>query len=174
MKAQVVTMLVLAVLVVGSGIGYFANNVAGHATTKTTVSTYTLILTKGIVPESSQTSSPTAFTTYFDFPVSVNYSGAWNLAYWGQNGTASQGYQVYCNACYGGTTRYNVYGSLSGSGEYQMDVTTYGLGYVENTLCVEAAILGAATGNLTLTVLGEAGTATSLNPTAEVCATLAV
>jgi hypothetical protein len=71
--------------------------------------------------------------------------------------------------------QYNVYGNLTGSGNYQTEITTYGVGYVENVLCVDAAILNAPTGTLTLTVVGTTGIATApINPTVEVCATYGV
>ena len=111
----------------------------------------------------------------FYYQVSVNYSGSWNLAYWGQNGTLTQNNAVYCNECYGGIMQYNVYGNLTGSGNYQTEITTYGADYMENVLCVDAAILNANTGTLTLTVLGKTGTATAaISPTVEVCVTYAV
>lgn len=113
--------------------------------------------------------------TYFHYQVSVNYSGSWNLAYWGQNGTLSQNTTVYCNECYGGTMQYNVHGNLTGSGYYQTEITTYRLGYAENVMCVEGAILNANAGTLTLTVAGKTVNATApINPTIEVCITYGV
>jgi hypothetical protein len=145
--------------------------------TLTTMTTATLSATnsESITSESTQTSLDTNFTTNFYYQVSVNYSGSWNLAYWGQNGTLTQNNAVYCNECYGGVMQYNVYGNLTGSGNYQTEITTYGVGYVENVLCIDAAILNANTGTLTLTVLGKTGIATALiNPSVEVCVTYAV
>jgi hypothetical protein len=70
--------------------------------------------------------------------------------------------------------QYNVYGGQTGSGNYQTEITTYGVGFVENVLCVDAAMVNAGTGNLTLTVVGKTGIATAVNPTVEVCVTYAV
>jgi hypothetical protein len=70
---------------------------------------------------------------------------------------------------------YNVSGNRTGSGNYSTGIGTYGPGNVENVLCVEAAILNAPSGTLTLTVASTTGIATaSTNPTVEVCVVQAV
>lgn len=47
MKGQVASALIVVALVVGSGIGYFANTNSNHATTETVVTTYTVTLPQG-------------------------------------------------------------------------------------------------------------------------------
>ncbi len=114
--------------------------------------------------ESYQTSLDTTFTTNFYYPISINYSGSWNLVYWGTNGTVTQ-YNF---------THYNVKGNLTGSGNYETTITTYGVGYVENTLCAKATKLDSRNLTLALTVLTQTNSTTGSNPSAEVCATMAV
>lgn len=124
-------------------------------------------------PTSSQTSVNTTFATNFSWYISVNYSGSWNLVYWGQNGT----YGSQENLIPGQTTyTYNVKGDLNGSGNTMTTVVTYGAGYVENTLCAQATRLDSRGLTLTLTVLGPPhnDSTTASNPSVEVCATYAV
>jgi hypothetical protein len=111
----------------------------------------------------------TTFITNFYFPISINYSGSWNLRYWGYNGTATQP---------------NVKGNLNGSGDYQTTIVTYGVGYVENTLCAEATKLDSLNLTLTLAMGGppyriEGGyhslvSTNATDPSAETCFTIAV
>jgi len=119
------------------------------------------------------------FTTYFHYPISINYSGSWNLVYWAENGTATP-YTVTIatyspgSGPYNLTVIYNIMGNLNGSGNYERMMTTYGVGYVENTLCAKATELDSQSLPLTLTVVGRTNSATPSNPTAEVCVTFAV
>ena len=94
----------------------------------------------------------------FYYPISINYSGSWSLAYWveGQN---------------------SVKGTLSGSGNYQTTITFYVVGYAEDTLCANATKLSGDSLqqndlNLTLSVLGATNSTTASST--EVCATMAV
>jgi hypothetical protein len=128
----------------------------------------------------SQTTQSTApdndFTTYFYYDISISYNGSWSLMYWGQNGTFTNNETVYCNQCYGNEMSYNVVGNLTGSGNYSYTVTTYGIGYTENNLCVNATKLGDLQQNkvLTLRIIQNTGNTSGSNPTVEVCATQAV
>jgi len=120
---------------------------------------------------SSETSFNTTFTTNFYYPISINYSGSWNLVYWGENGTVPQnsstipGHPLW---------QYNVKGNLNSSGNYETTITTYGVGYVENMLCAKATKLGSQSLTLTLTVVGTTNSTTASNPSTEVCVTWAV
>lgn len=114
--------------------------------------------------ESSETALGTTFTTNFYFSISINYSGSWNLVYWGTNGTVSQ-YNY---------TNYNVKGNLNGSGYYDTTIVTYGVGYVENTLCANAIKLDSQNLTLTLTVLTTANSTVASNPSVEACGTYGV
>ncbi len=108
-----------------------------------------------ISSESSQT-----FTTYFHYSISINYSSSWNLVYWGHDGTGTQ---------------INVRGNFNGSGNYETEVTTYGVGYVENTLCSNATKLDSQNNlTLTLTVITFTNSTNAYDPSVEVCATQAV
>lgn len=148
----------LVILVAGSlGIGYLVGNI--NQLTTTTVTITTTVYSSLTTSVNSQTSIDTTFTTNFYWYISINYSGSWNLVYWGYNGTA---------------TNYNVKGSLNGSGNYQTTVVTYGVGYVENTLCAKATKLDSRNLALNLTVLGNTNSTTASNPSAEVCGTYAV
>jgi hypothetical protein len=102
--------------------------------------------------------SQTTFTTRFTYPISINYSGSWNLVYRAQNGTITQ---------------FNVNGNLNGSGDFKITIATYGVGHVENTLCAEATKLDSQSLPLTLTVLVETNSTTASDPSTEVCVTYA-
>jgi hypothetical protein len=125
--------------------------------------------------ESTQTSLDTTFTTYFHYPISINYSGSWNLVYWGENGTVPQNSSTIPgrNPAYV-PWQYNVKGNLTGSGNYRTAITTYGVGYVENMLCAKATKLDSQSLTLTLTVVGTTNSTTASNPSAEVCVTYGV
>ncbi|HEV2226154.1 MAG TPA: hypothetical protein VGR56_05040, partial [Nitrososphaerales archaeon] len=69
---------------------------------------------------------------------------------------------------------YNFKGNLNGSGNYETRITTYGVGYVENTFCARATKLDSLNLALTLTVLGETNSTTSSSASAEACVTFAV
>jgi len=189
MRNEVVAAFVILLVIASAGVGYFI----GSSSQRVTASVSTTTLTATTLPASScgpfgcdistttfegGTALDTTFTTKFYYQISINYSGSWNLAYWGQNGTLETGSQsnsVYCNDCYGGVLQYNVYGGMTGSGNYHTELVTYGVGYVENVLCVDAAILNANTGTLTLTVAVKTGIATAaISPTVEVCFTFGV
>jgi len=112
----------------------------------------------------------TTFTTDLYYPITINYSGSWNLSYWGQNGT----YGLKEKTIPGTTWQYDVKGNLNGSGNYVTTIVTYGVGYMEDTLCANATKLNSQSNlTLTLTVLGQSNSTTALNPSAEVCATYA-
>lgn len=64
-------------------------------------------------------------------------------------------------------------GDLNGSGDYKTTITTYGVGYVENVLCVKATRLGSQSLTLILTVVGTTNSTTASNPSAEVCSVYA-
>jgi len=108
-------------------------------------------------------------TSQFYYPISINYSGSWNLVYWVENYGTSP------------TDITNQYlGNISGSGNYETTITFYVVGYVEKTLCANATKLDNSQENLTLSVLptgvsGENTNSTTIsNPTAKVCASMAV
>jgi hypothetical protein len=115
--------------------------------------------------ESSQTSLDTTFITHFYYNIVINYSGSWNLVYWGTNGTITPS----------NYTNYNVKGNLCGTGNYEATIVTYGVGYVENTLCARATKLDSHNGlTLTLGLVERSNSTTASDPSAEVCATFAV
>lgn len=144
-------------------------------TASITTTTITTVILSSTSTESAQSSHNTTVGYDFYYSIDINYSGSWNLAYWGQDGNVTQNNAVYCNECYGGVMHYNVSGNRTGSGNYSTGIGTYGLGNMENVLCVEAAILNAPSGTLTLTVASTTGIATApINPTVEVCATFGV
>jgi hypothetical protein len=142
MKGTIVAVLLVVAILVGAGAGYFI----------------------GV------NSAPSSFNTisrgnyYFQYPISINYSGSWNLVYWGTNGTITP-YNY---------THYNVSGNLNGSGNYERTVATYGVGYVENTFCAKATKLDSQSLILTLTVVDKSNSTNASNPSAEVCFTFAV
>lgn len=108
---------------------------------------------------SQETSFDNTFAWNFAFPVSVNYSGSWMLAYWAENG---------------GPTQNNVKGNISGSGNYMTTVTLYGVGYVERTLCANATKLDTKQNStLTLTVLAQTNSTTAFTRSVEACGTAA-
>lgn len=119
-----------------------------------------------------QTKLEATFTTDFPFDISITYSGSWRLVYWGLNGTMNDNRTIYCNVCYGNEMEYNVVGNLTGSGNYNTQIVTYGIGYVENTLCANLTRLDSSQGNLTLMVSGTSNSTDSSS--IEVCATYAV
>lgn len=127
--------------------------------------------------EEFQTTCPSTTTTSQDastvgatfvFPISINYSGSWWLAYWVENYSQS------------GPSQRNILGNLTGSGNYQTTVTMNVVGYVERTLCASATKLDSLQENLTLSVLPtgfngvNTDSTTASNSTAEVCATMGV
>jgi hypothetical protein len=76
----------------------------------------------------------------------------------------------------GNLAYYNFKGNLNGSGNYEARITTYGVGYVENTFCAKATKLDSQNLALTLTVLGRTNSTstTTSNPSAKVCFVYAV
>ncbi|MGI0079895.1 MAG: hypothetical protein ACRECH_09750 [Nitrososphaerales archaeon] len=103
------------------------------------------------------------FTTYYSFPIYVNYSGSWRLVYWGTNGTMTPD----------NYTNYNVRGNLTGSGNYEKTIATYGVGYELNTLCANATKLGTENNlTLSLTVLVKNESTTAFNQSVEVCVSM--
>jgi hypothetical protein len=149
MRNGVVAVLLVIAILTGAGVGYFVGASFG----------------------SSTPSLNTNFVTDFYYPISINYSGSWNLAYWGTNGTQNSNITIPGCAC---PTGYNFEGNLNGSGNYEKTVTTYGVGYVENTFCAKATRLGSQSLTLTLSVVGKTNSTTTSNPSAEVCVTFAV
>ena len=88
----------------------------------------------------------------FDYPISVNYSGSWNLVY---------------SVEYG-----NISGNLNGSGNHEIWIKFNVTGYVQYTLCANAAKLDSSQDNLTLMVLTTTKSTTASST--EVCSTMAV
>ncbi len=142
--------------------------------------------TSGVLSTTNQTTATsssidTTFTTYFTYWININYSGSWNLVYWGWSGTLNGSYscassiQRFCLMPYNPTLD-NVYGNLNGSGDYSHPVVTYGIGYVENNFCANATKLDSSQNNLmlTLTVLNSISNTTTSNPTASACGTYGV
>lgn len=93
------------------------------------------------------------------FPISINYSGSWNLVYWVE---------------YASGVLNDVKGNLNGSGNYQTAITFYVVGYGGATLCANATKLDNSQNNLTLSVLGSGNSTTASNPMVEVCETMGV
>jgi hypothetical protein len=136
-----------------------------QTTTVTVTSTYPTTSS-----ETSQTSLSTNFTTSVYYFVSINYTGSWNLVYWGQNGTYGSQEQTIPGTTY----PYNTERNLNGSGNYQTTITAYIVGYSENTLCAKATKLDSQNLTLNLTVVDRTNSTTASNPSAEVCATYGV
>lgn len=125
----------------------------------------------GVNGTPNTSSFDTTFTTNFYYSISINYSGLWNLVYWGENGTTP----LYNNNTIPGTlAHYNLKGNLNGSGNYETRITTYGVGYVENTFCAKATKLDSQNLALTLSVLGKANSTTKSDSSATVCVVYAV
>jgi len=115
---------------------------------------------------------------YFHYAISINYNGSWNLVYWAENGTATPYTltitQYLGSGPYNLTVIYNTMRTLNGSGNYERTITTYGVGYVENTFCAKATKLDSQTLPLTLAVAGKTNSTTLTNPMAVACVTFAV
>ena len=88
----------------------------------------------------------------FDYPVSINYTGSWNLVY---------------SVEYG-----NISGNLNGSGNHEIWIKFDVTGYVQYTLCANATKLDSSQDNLTLMVLTTTKSTTASST--EVCSTMAV
>jgi len=139
------------------------------------------IITNSIESSQTTTSVDSTFTTNFYYWITVNYRGSWNLVYWGWNGTligqfsCANSIQRFCLTPYN-STQDSVHGNMTRSGNYTFLVVTYGVGYVQNTLCANATKLGDLKNNLTLTltVLGTTNNATDSNPSTEACGTYGV
>jgi len=183
MKTGLIVAIVIVVavlsLALGAAMGYSISSGRTSTTTqtgKTSTTTQTYTITTSVLLESSsttsnssesaQTSLDTTFTTNFYYWIAVNYSGSWTLEYLSTNGTVT--FDVY------NVIQYNVRGYLNGSGNYETRITTYGVGYVENTLCAIATKLDSSQNNLTLTVLNMTNSTTTSDPKVEVCATYGV
>jgi hypothetical protein len=153
MKNGTIAALLVVAILVSAGAGYFI----------------------GVKSAPNTSSFNTTFTTYFHYQISVNYSGPWNLVYWGENGTVPQNSSTIPgrNPSYV-PWQYNVKGNLTGSGNYETTITTYGVGYVENMLCAQATKLGSQNLTLTLAIVGKTNSTTDSKPSAEVCVTFAV
>ena len=164
----VVALLVVASLVYYGGIGPF--HLTMHEGSHTSLDT-TFV---------TQTSLDTNFVTHFYYNIAINYSGSWRLVYWAQNGTVTQqnskGNLTYGNKLTGHTWMlYNVVGNQTGSGNHETTIVTYGVGYVENTLCAKATKLDTHNDlTLTLGLVEQGNSTTASNPSAEVCATFGV
>jgi hypothetical protein len=173
MRNEVVAASVILLVIASAGVGYFVGTSSERTTTS--VSTTTLTTTycgpfgcdiSTTTVKSGQTSLDTTFTTNLYYQISINYSGSWNLVYWGTNGTITPS----------NFTNYNVKGNLNGSGNYETTIVTYTVGYGENTLCAKATRLDSQP-TLTLTMLNSphfTNNTTASNPSAEVCATFGV
>ena len=128
---------------------------------------------------SEQTSLDTTFTTNFYYWITINYNGSWRLVYWGWNGTlngyisCAKSIPRFCLTPYN-PTQDNVRGNLTGSGDYTFRIVTYGIGYVQNTLCANATKTDSLNLTLALTVLGTETNTTASNPTAVACGTYGV
>jgi len=170
LNGRVVASALVIVLFVGTAAGYLIG-VTRQETTATMTETLVSKSVWTAYSTSTTTSIDFSFTTNFDYYVSINYSGLWNLVYWGENGTVPQNSSIIPGQP---PWRYNVKGNLTGSGNYMTTVVTYGVGYVENTLCAQATKLDSLNLTLTLTVVGSTNSTTASNPTAKVCATYAV
>lgn len=69
----------------------------------------------------------------------------------------------------------NVYGNLNRSGDYNFCVTTYGVDYAENALCVNASKLDSQSNlRLSLTVTVTTSNTIASDPTATACMTYGV
>ena len=106
-----------------------------------------------------RTSQPEVGGSFY-FSISINYSGPWNLAIWGENATGGQ--------------NLNFTRSLNGSGDYQTTVVTKLVGYAEDTVCTKATKLDSQNLTLTLNVNGEANSTTASSASAKICQTWAV
>jgi len=176
---QEILAVVIALLIVGSlGVGYFLGS---QVNVRTTTSTSSVSTTTTSMPTN------TTFVEPFYYPISINYTGSWNLVYWGQNGTygTHDGTHESTISVGGDTVGYNFKRSLNGSGNWQATITTYAVGYEQETLCAKATKLDPQ-GTLTLAIGGppyhtyEIGGFSTINstttsdPSAEVCYIIAV
>ena len=157
----------------------FIDNVTNQSRYNSTTQTSTSNQTSSTYQTS--TASDTTFTTNFFYWITINYSGSWNLVYWGWSGTLNRSYscagsiQNFCLMPYN-STQDNVYGNLNGSGDYSHLVGTYGIGVVENNFCANGTKLDSSQNNLTLTlsVVNTNSNTTASDPTAVACATYGV
>jgi hypothetical protein len=147
-NGTIAALLVIAILA-GAGAGYFI----------------------GVNGALNTSSFNNTFTTYFHYPISINYSGSWNLVYWEENGSTTPNNN---DTIPGTLAHYTFKGNLNGAGNYESTITTYGVGYVENTFCANATELDSQSLALTLTVLGRTNSTTTSNPSTRVCVVYAV
>ena len=140
--------------------------------------------TQGMGPLQNNSTFNTTFVEPFYYPISINYTGSWNLVYWGQNGT--YGTHETTISVGGYAVLYDFKRSLNGSGNWQATMTTYAVGYEQETLCAQATKLDSQDLTLTLAIGGPPYNAhvigglptinstTASDPSAEVCYTIAV
>lgn len=95
----------------------------------------------------------TSGVTPFTYPISVNYSGSWKLAYWVQDVNGIEE-------------------NLNGSANSEIWITFNVAGVVQDTLCANATKLDSSQNNLTLVVLTATKSTTAAS--IEVCVTMAV
>jgi len=116
-----------------------------------------------IMSVGSQTSFGTLFTPsnttdccfHFYFDVGISYNSSWNLVYWVE-----------------GSTQNYTLGKLSGSGNFETQITFYA-GYGEETLCASGTKLDNSQNNLTLTIFDNSNNATASHPMVQVCGAMA-
>jgi hypothetical protein len=166
----IAALLVMAMLV-GAGVGYLVGHSAPNTAESTCIETRTLTQRAESTTSQTSTSSYPDFITKFYYRLSINYSGSWSLVYWAHNGT----FEPNEKTIPGKMAPYNIQGNLRCAGNYKTEVTTYGVGYVENWFCAQATKLDSQSGViLTLGVLSKTNSTTASNPSAEVCFTYAV
>jgi hypothetical protein len=169
----ITAVITIVALSLGATIGY---NLSGRTSTVTvSVRNPSAMTTNSIFITSVGSETFVAFDTpltscckntvaggTFDYPLSIEYSGAWIVHYWVQS--------------YSGTES-SIEGNLNGSGNSETWVTIYVEGYVEYTLCASATTLANDSSQyypLTLGLFNQNATTTPSNPTIEVCSAMAV
>jgi len=168
MKNKAVASLLVVVILVSLGVGYFIGTTSQRANlvSITTVSDETFVTWHTTLNNCASCTASGGGAT-FTFPLSINYSGGlWSLHYWVQNYTGTQN---------------SISGSLYGSGNSSIWITFYVAGYAEYTLCVSATPLPLSPqqSDLPLTLSGlspNVSTTPKMNSTstAEACSTMAV
>lgn len=165
MKNKAVASLLVVVILVSLGAGYFIGTTSQRASlvSITTVGDETFVTWHTTLNNCASCTASGGGAT-FTFPLSVNYSGAlWSLHYWVQNLTGTQN---------------SISGSLDGSGNSQISITFYVAGYAEFTLCASATkfSLSPQQGDLPLTLSGLSRSVSTTNSTSTVvaCGTMAV
>ena len=165
MKNKAVASLLVVVILVSLGVGYFIGTTSQRANlvSITTVGDETFVTWHTTLNNCASCTRSGGGAT-FTFPLNVNYSGGlWSLHYWVQNFTGRQN---------------SISGSLNGSGNSQIWITFYVAGYAEYTLCVSATKLPLSPQQsdfpLTLSGLSRSMSTTNSTSTVEACSTMAV